>query len=166
MITSQTTLSSAHWLLWFLHVYIQIVSVLGWGVTAVHVDRLPQMDPSVLQGISGNFPSSPLYLESSPQSIPLLRFVTPSPPYQQGLPNIIHVLCHDWVQHRYQCSYQVLRQTEISWLSFLGPSETEAEMACLNAHSPRICCTSFIDSRGPHAQGELPHWTKPSCRLQ
>lgn len=120
------------------------------------MDRLPQMDPSVLQGISGNFPSSPLCLESSPQPIPLLRFVTPSPPYQQGLPNIIHVLCHDGVQHRYQCSYQVLRQTEISWLSFSGPSETEAEMACLNAHSPRICCASFIDFQGSTCPGRTP----------
>lgn len=38
-------LSSIHWLLWFAPVSIQVVSVSGWVVTAVHVGRLPQPEP-------------------------------------------------------------------------------------------------------------------------
>ena len=48
-ITKQTALSSAHCPLWFISVPIQMVSVLGWIMTAVHMGWLSQLDPSVYQ---------------------------------------------------------------------------------------------------------------------
>lgn len=46
-VTSQIALSSAHWLLWFIFISIQMVSVLSWIVNAVHVSRFTaHLDPS------------------------------------------------------------------------------------------------------------------------
>ena len=46
--SSQTSPSSAHWLLQFISVFIQMVSVLGWIVTIAHKGRLPRF-PTVHQ---------------------------------------------------------------------------------------------------------------------
>lgn len=46
--TNQTAIS-AHWLLWFVHVSIQIVSVEGWMAIAIQTDALPQLEPSAYQ---------------------------------------------------------------------------------------------------------------------
>lgn len=55
-ITCQTV-SSAHWLLWFITISIQAVSVLAWVMTIVLVGRLPWLSFCIL-GIYGNFPHS------------------------------------------------------------------------------------------------------------
>lgn len=47
MIISQTALSSAYWLLWFIPVSIQVGSAMGSIATAVQVGSLPHLDPSV-----------------------------------------------------------------------------------------------------------------------
>lgn len=56
MIISQTTLSSAHLLLQLILVLIQMVLVWGGIVTLVHVDGLPQLDPSIYEASVGISP--------------------------------------------------------------------------------------------------------------
>ena len=57
VITSQATLNLAHWRLWFIPVSIQMVSVLAWMVTAVHLGTLPLTKPACIPGISYSFPT-------------------------------------------------------------------------------------------------------------
>lgn len=54
---SPATLNLAHCLIWFILVSIQIVSVLGWMVTAVHLGTLPLTKPTCIPGISYSFPT-------------------------------------------------------------------------------------------------------------
>lgn len=59
IMTIHTARSSAHWLLWPSPSLNQIVSVEGWYAIALHLLRLPLLDPSVYQASSGigYFPS-------------------------------------------------------------------------------------------------------------
>ena len=58
VITSQTCLSSAHWLLHLILVFIQLASVLDWTVISVHVTVLLQPNPSVYPRHQWAFPPS------------------------------------------------------------------------------------------------------------